>query len=263
MQTFLVLLGSGTQPEDSGCQNKVLAASHGYGKLPRPESMQTSLHTIRVWDLPTRIFHWCLAVAVLALFVTGKMGGDAMLWHSRIAYGVGTLLLFRLIWGFAGGHWSRFASFMVSPRSVGAYLRRNGSAPAIGHSPLGAASVYAMLLFLTLQFASGLFSENRHDDFAGPLNALVSGRTAQLLTVYHKKVGQIVLIVLVLLHVAAVAWHQFRLRRPIIGAMWHGNKQMDSAMPVSRDDKGTRFLAAALLAVCAAAVAALVSLGGP
>jgi cytochrome b len=225
--------------------------------------MQSSLHTVRVWDLPTRIFHWCLAIAVVGLLVTGKIGGDAMVWHARIAYVVGTLLLFRLAWGFVGGHWSRFASFTHSPRFVFAYLRRDDPALSIGHSPLGALSVFAMLLFLVFQFGSGLFSENRHDDFAGPLNALVSGRTAQLFTDYHKKVGQIVLIVLVLLHLTAIAWYQFRLRRPLTGAMWHGDKRLESIARASRDDMHTRLLAAVLLGLCAAAVAWLVSLGGP
>jgi cytochrome b len=225
--------------------------------------MQTSLHAIRVWDLPTRIFHWCLALAVVGLLVTGKIGGEAMYWHSRLAFGVGTLLLFRLLWGFAGGHWSRFASFTVSPRSVAAYLRKSEPAQEIGHSPLGALSVYALLLFLALQFTSGLFSENRHDDFAGPLNALVSGHTAQLLTSYHKKIGQVVLIFLIAIHVAAIAWYQLRLLRPLTGAMWHGDKRLESLAPASRDDKRTRLLAAVLLALCAGAVAGLVSLGGP
>jgi cytochrome b len=120
-----------------------------------------------------------------------------------------------------------------------------------------------MLLFLVFQFGSGLFSENRHDDFAGPLNSLVSGRTAQMFTDYHKKVGQIVLIVLVLLHLAAIAWYRFRLRRPLTGAMWHGDKRLESSTgPASRDDTRTRLLAAVLLALCAAAVVGLVSLGG-
>jgi len=55
---------------------------------------------VRVWDLPTRLFHWALALCVLALVITGNMGGDAMVWHFRCGYTVLSLLLFRILWGF-------------------------------------------------------------------------------------------------------------------------------------------------------------------
>ena len=79
--------------------------------------------TTRVWDLPTRLFHWSLTACVAGLAVTGYIGGGTMSWHARIGYAVLTLLLFRLLWGVVGGHWSRFSSFVYSPRSMVAYLR--------------------------------------------------------------------------------------------------------------------------------------------
>ena len=75
-------------------------------------------HTVRVWDLPTRIFHWGLAVFVVALLVTAKIGGSAMKWHFLLGYGVLTLLLFRLLWGVVGGHWSRISSFHFAPDKI-------------------------------------------------------------------------------------------------------------------------------------------------
>ena len=103
------------------------------------------LRTVRVWDLPTRLFHWTLALCALGLFVTGKIGGEAMPWHARLGYTVGSLLLFRVAWGVVGGHWSRFASFTHSPRVILNYLRGRPAAELpIGHSPLGSASVYAL-----------------------------------------------------------------------------------------------------------------------
>ena len=81
------------------------------------------MHTIRVWDLPTRLFHWLLAACVIGLVVTGSVGGNWMNGHLRLGYAVLTLLLFRLVWGFIGGHWSRFGSFIYAPSSVIAYLR--------------------------------------------------------------------------------------------------------------------------------------------
>ena len=58
---------------------------------------------VRVWDLPTRLFHWTLALCVAALVVTGHVGGAVMPWHARLGYAALTLLLFRLGWGLVGG----------------------------------------------------------------------------------------------------------------------------------------------------------------
>src|SRR4051812_42900648 len=108
---------------------------------------------IRVWDLPTRLFHWALAICVVCSAITAyKEGG--LDWHARLGCAIGALLLFRLIWGFIGGRWSRFASFLYSPASVVAYLRgRSHPDHLVGHNPLGAGSVFAMLVFLIAQVA--------------------------------------------------------------------------------------------------------------
>src|SRR6185369_13378750 len=99
---------------------------------------------VRVWDLPTRIFHWALVLCVTASVVTGYIGGALIEWHARSGYAILTLLLFRLVWGGVGGRWSRFASFFYSPRSVVAYLRgRSHPDHLVGHNPLGAGSVFA------------------------------------------------------------------------------------------------------------------------
>jgi cytochrome b len=78
---------------------------------------------IRVWDLPTRVFHWALVACVLGLVVTGKVGGAWIDWHARLGYAVLALLLFRLVWGLVGGRWSRFAAFIYAPGSVINYLK--------------------------------------------------------------------------------------------------------------------------------------------
>ena len=62
-------------------------------------------HRIRIWDLPTRVFHWLLVALIVAQVVTANVGGNAMVWHMRSGYGVIALLLFRLVWGLIGGHW--------------------------------------------------------------------------------------------------------------------------------------------------------------
>lgn len=221
-----------------------------------------SLQPVRVWDLPTRVFHWSLAACVVALVVTGKIGGAAMPWHARAGYAAGTLLLFRLAWGVVGGHWSRFAAFSYSPRSIVAYLRgevRPGW--TTGHTPLGAVSVYALLGFLVAQVGTGLFGDDQAD-FTGPLNILVSNSTARLLTGYHKEIGQLVLIGLVLLHVGAIGYYQLRRREDLLGPMVHGDKRLSGDVPASRDDTASRVLALVLLGLSAGAMAWLVRLGG-
>lgn len=83
-------------------------------------------HTVRIWDLPTRLFHWCLVIAIPGLLLTANIGGNAMVWHFRLGYCVLTLLMFRLVWGFVGGRWSRFTAFACSPTRLLHYLRTGG-----------------------------------------------------------------------------------------------------------------------------------------
>jgi cytochrome b len=220
---------------------------------------QGAPHKVRIWDLPTRCFHWGLAIAAVGLLVTGKMGGDVMVWHARLGYCVGTLIMFRLLWGWLGGYWSRFAAFAIAPRAAWRYLRGSAHAGA-GHNPLGALSVYAMLGFLALQVASGLFSETK-DDFAGPLSTLASNAVVHFLTGYHRKVGQWVLIALVVLHLAAVAYYTWRGDK-LLGAMWSGDKTLSEPVEPSKDDASSRFRALALLALCAVGIWGLIRLGG-
>jgi cytochrome b len=131
---------------------------------------------IKVWDLPTRLFHWTLFVAVTISLLTGLQGGNWMVWHERTGLLVLGLLTFRLIWGVLGSTYARFAQFFPTPRSLLAYLR--GHWHGEGHSPLGALSVFALLLVLLFQAGSGLFST---DDivFDGPLHDLVSSDLSQ------------------------------------------------------------------------------------
>lgn len=199
---------------------------------------------IRIWDLPTRIFHWLLVACVIGLVLSAEF--DFMDWHFRLGYAVMALLLFRLLWGVAGGRWSRFSSFLYSPLTVLRYLRGQGEpAHAAGHSPTGALSVYALLLFLAAQVASGLFSD---DEVAasGPLTAWVSAGFVDKASWYHSKVGKLILIVLVALHVGAVLYYLWRKRVNLVRPMITGDKALAASVPPSRDDCWTRLLAAAL-----------------
>jgi cytochrome b len=212
-----------------------------------------SLIPVRVWDLPTRVFHWATALCVLGLLATGTVGGSAMTFHFRFGFALLSLLLFRILWGVVGGHWSRFSSFIYGPRALLAYLR--GQQPAshtVGHSPLGALSVWAMLGFLMLQVGTGLVSD---DEIAtsGPLAHLVSNAMVSLASSYHTRIGKLAVLALVLLHVGAIAVYTRR-QKGLAAAMVHGDKPLAVPAPAARDDAVTRTAAAVLMALCIAAV---------
>ncbi len=207
-------------------------------------------HTIRVWDLPTRIFHWLLAIGVVALFVTSKIGGDAMKFHFLLGYYVLVLLLFRLIWGIVGGHWSRFSVFHFSPSKLIRYLRGNADpALLVGHNPLGSLSVVAMLLFLLLQVGTGLFSD---DEIAasGPFTSMVSSALVTQATTYHAAIGQFILIVLVAVHVIAILVYLLHKRENLIRPMLIGDKEVSQPMISSTDNTGSRLRAAVIGIIC-------------
>jgi cytochrome b len=222
------------------------------------------MRPIRIWDLPTRLFHWLLAGCFFGLVVTGSMGGNAMVWHFRLGYAVFTLLLFRLVWGFVGGRWSRFSAFVYAPRTIVAYLGGQGRPEhTAGHNPLGALSVFAMLAFLAAQVGSGLFSDDEIA-FAGPLTRFVSSATVSLATTYHKDIGRLVLFALVALHIVTILVYRWKKKENLVTPMVSGDKDIADASEVlpSRDDGRTRLLGAAVLVGCAAGVAWVVGLGG-
>lgn len=219
-------------------------------------------HKVRVWDLPTRIFHWALLFCVVSLVISGYRGGSAMDWHARFGYAVLTLLLFRLVWGVVGGRWSRFASFIYSPRSVINYLKGKAHPDhLIGHNPLGAGSVFAMLLFLLAQVATGLVSDDEIS-FTGPLNKFVSSAKGLAATWYHKNVGQWILLALVVMHILAIIYYLRKKKDNLVKPMFVGDKMVTTPVAPSRDDATSRIGALAVLAACAGVVTWLVKLGG-
>ncbi len=217
-------------------------------------------HLVRIWDLPTRLFHWLLALCVIGLVTTAQLG--YMDWHFRFGYGVLTLLIFRLLWGLVGGHWSRFSAFLYSPASLWRYLRGHAEpSHSLGHSPTGSLSVFALLFFLLAQVGTGLFSD---DEIAssGPLTRLASSDFVSQATWYHREVGKLVLISLVALHILAILYYLWRKRQNLVWPMIWGDKEVPQPAISSRDDARSRWLALALLLLSAGAVALLLWLAG-
>lgn len=218
-------------------------------------------HTVRIWDLPTRLFHWALFVCVVGLIITGNVGGNWMVWHFRLGYCVMTLLLFRLVWGLIGGKWSRFASFIYSPSSVIAYLKGQGKPEhSAGHNPLGAGSVFALLGFLALQVGTGLISDDEITN-AGPLTRFVSNARVSLATWWHKDIGKWVIAALVVLHIAAILFYLYKKKENLIRPMINGDKEMAQAVEASKDTAGSRVAALVVLAICGGFVYWVQSLG--
>lgn len=218
---------------------------------------------VRVWDLPTRAFHWLLALAVVGLVVTAKLGGNAMVWHMRLGLAVLALLSFRIIWGLIGGRWSRFASFIYAPGSVVRYLRgehRPGDHFEVGHSPLGAFSVFALITLLLVQVGTGLISD---DEIAttGPLNRYVASAMGLLATGWHKGWGQWILLGLVALHIVAIVVYKLR-GKNLVTPMITGDKPLPANVPAARDSLASRGLAAVVLAACAAMAVWIARQGG-
>ncbi len=185
-----------------------------------------------------------------------------MPWHFRFGYCVLALLLFRLVWGIVGGKWSRFASFIYSPNTVLRYLKGQSDAlHTVGHNPLGAFSVFAMLVLLLVQVSTGLISDDEISA-AGPLTKFVSNATVSLASSYHVTLGKLLVIVLIVTHVAAIVFYLYKKRENLIKPMLHGDKLLPNSTPASADTAATRTLALVVLLVCASAVYWLVDLGG-
>ena len=219
------------------------------------------MHTVRVWDLPTRLFHWALAACVIGLVITANVGGNLMEWHGRLGYAVLSLLLFRIVWGFVGGHWSRFGSFLYGPAAVMAYLRGKARPEhKVGHNPLGMLSVFALIAVLLLQVSTGLFSDDEIA-FTGPLVGLVSGDTVSQATSYHKSVGKLMLIALVAVHVLAILYYKWVKKDNLVRPMVLGDKLVPVPVPSARDTVASRVLALGVWALCAGVVYWIVGLG--
>lgn len=205
--------------------------------------------TVRIWDLPTRIFHWTLAASVIALVITAKVGGNAMEWHLRLGHLVLALLVFRIVWGFIGGRWSRFVAFVYRPARLVRYLRGTPHPDdSVGHSPLGALSVFALLAVLAAQVSTGLLSDDEIA-FAGPLTRFVSNAAVGQATGYHKEIGQYLVMGLVALHVLAIVFYVLGRKQRLVRPMLHGDKVFTAPVTASRDDMMTRAAALFVLAM--------------
>ncbi len=221
-----------------------------------------TLHRIRIWDLPTRVFHVLLALSVAGLVVTGEVGGDAMQLHFKLGYLVLTLVLFRVVWGLVGGHWSRFINFVPTPARLLHYiraLRQKQAMHSVGHNPLGALSVMGMLSILLIQVVSGFVSDDEIAN-SGPWTNLVPADWVSMATEFHSDIGKVLLILLVTLHVATVLYYKRIKGDDLITPMVTGDKVFSEPVHDSRDTRTSRLFALSVVCGCAYVVYRLVNL---
>ena len=187
----------------------------------------TALISAPVWDGFVRVFHWSLAVLFAISVASGKVGGEWIDWHMKSGYAILALVTFRLIWGFVGGEYARFVSFLTGPIRALKFakgLLGKTHQHVIGHNPVGGWMVIVMLLLLATQAVLGLFS---NDEIAttGPLARYVSDATSITLMGRHRLVGN-VLLALVGIHIAAVLFHVFVKKEGLVRAMFSGKKNL-------------------------------------
>jgi cytochrome b len=188
-------------------------------KIPPPPAL-------KVWDLPTRLFHWSLVILVIVSSFTGLTGKE-MDCHMRAGYAILALIIFRLAWGFVGSQTARFSDFIKPPGSALAYAKSLISGKHIwttGHNPLGGYMVLLLLLLLAVMTAAGLFA---NDDILteGPLARHVSGATSSLLTKIHK-LSYWALLGAVVMHISAALFYLLVKKENLISAMFTGKKSL-------------------------------------
>lgn len=213
---------------------------------------------LRVWDLPTRLFHWLLVLLIGLQYASGEFGWPSMEWHYLFGYATLALVVFRIAWGLAGSQTSRFTDFVRGPRAMlrhAAALLRGGEPLRAGHNPLGGWSVVAMLASIALQVVTGLFSS---DDISedGPLVARASGALVSTMTRIHHW-NRWLLLALIVLHLAAIAAYALR-GSNLVGPMLSGRSRDAAERPLRF---APTWLAVLLFALAAIAVWALVAWG--
>ena len=217
------------------------------------------LTAVQVWDWPVRLVHWLLVALIATSWITSEIGGNAMTYHMWSGYTILSLVAFRIVWGFVGSGHARFGSFVRGPGAVVRYaggLMRAQHTRFLGHNPLGGWSVVLMLAAVAVQATTGLFA-NDEIFTEGPLASRVSGDTSSLLTTIHRY-NFYVLLTLIGLHLAAIAFYLVVKRENLIGAMFTGRKQADPGTQAPAP-MASGWLAVVVLALVAGAVALVVN----
>ena len=199
-------------------------------RLPQQLSLMEQLQppgktVVTVWDLPLRLFHWSLLVLFILAYATGNREQYYGV-HKAAGIALSGLLVFRLIWGFAGNRAARFASFLKGPRAVLFHVRellRGRVEPMAGHNPLGGWAVAVMLVLLLIEVLSGLFSSTF--DYEGPLAPLVPDTWADRMAIIHS-LNLDLLLAMIGVHFLGIAITSILSRENLMASMIHGRKHL-------------------------------------
>lgn len=205
--------------------------------------------TARVWDLPVRIIHWSLLLAVVGAWLTRELEGDWFAWHTRFGYAVFVLVVTRILWGFFGTRHAQFVHFVRGPRGVLNYLKGDSKNPA-GHNPLGALMILALLSMLLTQAITGLFANDQVFE-TGPLFGYVTIETSDRLTSLHKQLFDFI-VAAIAIHVAAAFFYLWVRRENLIIPMITGRKPADVVPEYERISSSRLWLALGLVSIVGA-----------
>lgn len=209
--------------------------------------MVTRTKPVQIWDWPVRLTHWSFVVLVPAMYLTAE--NDVWAWHTRLGHVLLALLIFRLIWGFIGTETARFSRFVKGPGRVLSYLRGDyDDKREVGHSPLGALAVIALLSVMLAQVGMGLFAGDPYDGATGPLNALVSVSTADMITDTHEWFVYAVF-AMIGLHITAIALYAGLRMQNLVGPMVVGKGEKAEGVAGNSSASPRNFLVAAGVAV--------------
>ena len=207
--------------------------------------------SIRVWDLPTRLFHWLLVALFGFSWWSAETG--AMDWHRLSGSLLLGLVAFRLIWGVIGGSTARFATFLRSPMNVLAYLRSSSPDPrSPGHNPVGGYGVAIMLLLLLVQIGTGLFAVDIDGIESGQLSHLVSFDQGRVAAEIHE-LSFTLLQVVAGIHILAILFYRLVRKRDLITPMVTGlDNQIGDARGALRPATPLRLVVSLALAAALA-----------
>ena len=210
-----------------------------------------------VWDLPVRLFHWLLAGLIGLSWWTAK--NDELEIHLYSGYAILSLIIFRVLWGIFGSSTAQFRNFVHRPSAIIAYIRDSRAWKAIGHSPLGALSVLAMLVVLKFQVATGLLNADDDGLTEGPLSSRVSQAAVDFAHEAHDWLFNL-LLTLIVLHIGAILFYHLAQKKNLVGPMVTGKAEVDPAAEPMRPGKW--WVALLCLIAAIATTRTLIALGG-
>jgi len=184
---------------------------------------------VLVWDAPVRVFHWLMVLCFAGAWLTAESERQRLL-HVSLGYSMIGLVAFRLLWGFIGSRYARFAEFVCGPRAVGRYLKgllRGAPEHFRGHNPAGAV---AILLLLGLSLVVTVAGVASNQDLAGDWVEEVHEIAANLL------------LLVVVVHVLGVLVSSLLHRENLVGAMIDGRKRGRAADAIARPRHGLALL---------------------